>query len=278
MRPPHGMTAAAAAVVELAALWLRLVCSVLVIAVAHPGRSHPAVDWLVAIFLVGAGRCRGEHDSTDTINEMCSLRTDQWRLIVPVKCQWTAKSRLYPPAGVARADLAHAIALDTLAAAVASIPADQLIVVTSDEHTATFVRDEGGFVLPDPDDGLNSAIRLGISHVERVLGPGPTAVLLGDIPTLRPLDLTVALAACAGHQRALVPDASGSGTVLLAARPPGDLDPRFGPGSAREHSRDCVRLDLDLPALRTDVDDDQGLRLAIAIGVGRHTAVVLGLG
>ena len=42
-------------------------------------------------------------------------------------------------------------------------------------------------------------------------------------------------------------------------------------------ARDCVRLDLDLPALRTDVDDDQALRRAVAIGVGRHTAAVLHL-
>lgn len=243
----------------------------------HPWQSRQVVGWLAVIFLVGAGRCRGEHKGTDTINEMCSPNIDQWRLVVPVKCQWTAKSRLHPPAGVARADLAHAIALDTISAAVASVPADQLVVVTSDEHTATFVRDQGGVVLPDPDDGLNSAIRVGIGYVHRVLGPGPVAVLLGDIPTLRPQDLTVALSACAGHPRALVPDASGTGTVLLAARSPEDLTPRFGPGSAREHSRDCVRLDLDLPALRTDVDDDQALRLAITIGVGRHTAVVLGL-
>jgi len=235
------------------------------------------VGWLAVIFLVGAGRCRGEHKGTDTINEMCSPNIDLWRLVVPVKCQWTAKSRLHPPAGVARADLAHAIALDTISAAVASIPADQLVVVTSDEHTATFVRDQGGVVLPDPGDGLNSAIREGIGYVHKVLGPGPVAVLLGDIPTLRPQDLTVALSVCARHPRALVPDASGIGTVLLSARSPEDLNPRFGPGSAREHSRDCVRLDLDLPALRTDVDDDQALRLAITIGVGRHTAVVLGL-
>jgi len=74
-----------------------------------------------------------------------------------------------------------------------------------------------------------------------------------------------------------VPDASGTGTVLLSALSPQDLNPRFGPDSAREHARDCVRLDLDLPALRPDVDDDQALRHAVAIGVGRHTAEVLHL-
>jgi hypothetical protein len=67
------------------------------------------------------------------------------------------------------------------------------------------------------------------------------------------------------------------GTVLLAALAPKDLHPRFGPASAREHARESVRLDLDLPALRTDVDDDLALRRAVDIGVGRYTAAVLHL-
>jgi 2-phospho-L-lactate guanylyltransferase len=207
---------------------------------------------------------------------MCPLDINRWRLIVPVKGQLTAKSRLHPPAGVARAELAHAFALDTIGAVVAGIVPAHLVVVTSDEHTARFVRDQGGLVVADQDSGLNPAIRLGIRTVERVLGPGPTAILLGDIPTLRPRDLIHALAACSRHPRALVPDASGTGTVLLSALSARDLHPRFGPDSAREHSRDCVRLDLNLPALRTDVDDDHSLRSALTIGVGKHTALVLG--
>jgi 2-phospho-L-lactate guanylyltransferase len=200
---------------------------------------------------------------------------DRWRLIVPVKGHLSAKSRLHPPTGVGRADLAHAFALDTITATLEAVPPPHLVVVTSDEPTATFVRHQGAIVVPDQGDGLNPAIRLGITYVASVLGPGPTAVLLGDIPTLRSSDLVAALAACALHPRAMVPDAAGTGTVLLSALSPADLEPRFGPGSAREHSRDCVRLDLDLPALRTDVDDDQSLLDAINIGVGRHTAVVL---
>jgi 2-phospho-L-lactate guanylyltransferase len=210
------------------------------------------------------------------VNQMRSLDTDHWRVIIPVKGRLTAKSRLNPPAGVGRADLAHAFALDTISAAVAGIPPAQLVVVTSDEHTATFVRDRGSVVIADQGDGLNPAIGLGIGYVQKVLGSGPTAVLLGDIPTLRPQDLITALAACAQHRRALVPDASGLGTVLLSALSTSELHPRFGPHSASAHSRDCTRLDLDLPALRTDVDDDQGLSHAIQIGVGRYTAVVLG--
>jgi len=229
------------------------------------------------ILAAGAGRCRDEHAGPDTINEMCSPDIDRWRLIVPVKGHLAAKSRLHPPDGVARADLAHAFALDTISAAVACMPPAHLVVVTSDQLTAAFVRDQGGTVVADQGDGLNPAVRHGARYVARVLGGGPTAVLLGDIPTLRSQDLVDALSACGRHLRALVPDASGTGTVLLSALSPQDLYPHFGPDSARKHARHCVRLDLDLPALRTDVDDDQGLRRAVAIGVGRHTAAVLHL-
>jgi len=236
---------------------------------------HAVATWLAVIFAAGTGRCRGEQDGADTISPMCSLDIDQWRVIVPVKGQLSAKTRLHPPAGVVRADLAHALALDTITAVLSCVSPNQLFVVTSDELTATFVRDQGGTVVADPGNGLNPAVAKGIEYVQRVLGPGPTAVLLGDIPTLRPKDLAGALSECSMHPRALVPDASGKGTVLLSALPPYDIQPRFGTNSAWEHGRNHVRLDLDMPALRTDVDDDETLRQALAIGVGRHTAAAL---
>jgi 2-phospho-L-lactate guanylyltransferase len=209
---------------------------------------------------------------------MCPPDISRWRLIIPVKGHLSAKSRLHPPTGVGRADLAHAFALDTITAALEAVPPGHLVVVTSDEPTAAFVRHQGSIVVADRGDGLNPAIRHGITYVAGALGEGPTAVLLGDIPTLRSQDLITALSVCESHPRALVPDASGAGTVLLSALSLRDLQPRFGPGSAGEHSRDSVRLDLDLPALRTDVDDDRSLLDAVNIGVGRHTAVVLGNG
>jgi len=233
--------------------------------------------WFAVIFAAQEGRCRDEHAAADTIIEMRLPSIDRWRLIVPVKGQLAAKSRLRPPDGVARADLAHAFALDTITAALDCVPPAHLVVVTSDELTAAFVRDHGGAVMADNGKGLNPAVRQGIDYVASTLGPGPTAILLADIPTLRPEDLIDALLACAAQPQAFVPDAAGSGTVLLSALSPKGLHPRFGPSSADQHARDCVRLDLDLPALRTDVDDDQALQRAVSIGVGRHTAAVLHL-
>src|SRR5664280_1777231 len=123
------MTWAGAVLVALSAPRLRPVCSVL------------------AIFVPGVGRCRDEHAGTDTIRAMRPTDIDRWRVIVPVKGPLTAKSRLHPPTGVTRPDLAHAFALDTITAAVTALPPGQLVVVTSDEHTSTFVRDRGGICL-----------------------------------------------------------------------------------------------------------------------------------
>jgi 2-phospho-L-lactate guanylyltransferase len=104
-------------------------------------------------------------------------------------------------------------------------------------------------------------------------------VLLGDVPALRPEDLSVALhalqTALAAHRAATmaaVPDAEGSGTVLLGARAAGDLVPAFGPDSLARHvRRGAVRLDLDLPRLRRDVDTPADLAQALSLGAGPRT-------
>jgi 2-phospho-L-lactate guanylyltransferase len=103
--------------------------------------------------------------------------------------------------------------------------------------------------------------------------PGASvAVLLGDLPALRAEDLTAALGAAAAYPLAVVPDAAGDGTVLLTALAGADLTPAFGGGSAARHQAGGHhRLDLDLPRLRTDVDDDAALRAVVALGVGAAT-------
>ncbi len=192
-----------------------------------------------------------------------------WHLVVPVKGGDRAKSRLHTPPGVRREDLAFAIAADSLAAAASGMPPGRLTVVTSDPRVATFAARLGAQLVADPGIGLNGAVSAGV----RALSPqAAVAVLLGDVPALHPADLVAALSAAADHDRALVPDRAGSGTVLLTARRAGDLVPRFGPRSCRRHGQaGHVRLDLDLDRLRCDVDDDSSLRRALALGAGPRT-------
>lgn len=164
-----------------------------------------------------------------------------WSLLVPVKPAAHAKTRLRGALpGVAHEDLVQALATATIEAAQASPLVGNLIIVT------------GG---PD----LNSALREAATELQ-----GPVAVIPGDLPALRTTELTEALGLCA--VRSFVPDADGTGTVLLAA-PDGDLRPRFGPDSARIHEAEGARrLDGDWPTLRRDVDTAADLAAVQALG------------
>lgn len=207
----------------------------------------------------------------------------RWHLVLPVKELDRAKTRLVPPSPLARPDLAHAMARDTLEAAVAAVSAERVLVVTSDARAVAAAAELGVRTLPDPAAGLDAAVLAGLRVVREAAGedartgaetvPG-LAVLLGDLPSLRAEDLTRALVRCTAYPEAVVPDAAGTGTVLLTSTR-GLPHPSFGPGSADRHARRATRLDLDLPRLRRDVDTVADLRAATALGVGRHTAAVL---
>jgi 2-phospho-L-lactate guanylyltransferase len=202
-----------------------------------------------------------------------------WTIVLPVKGGPLAKSRLG-----ARPQVAAAIALDCLEAALACPSVGRCVVVTADRSTGAAARAAGARVVAEsrPGAGLVAAIGDGLAAV-RAGAPwsaGRTGVLLADLPALRPVDLEAALAAVDGRLAArpaplmcAVPDAEGSGTVLLAAARPGDLDPAFGPDSLAEHvRRGAVPLDLDLPRLRRDVDTAADLEAALGLGLGPRTA------
>lgn len=198
----------------------------------------------------------------------------RWGLVVPVKDARLGKSRLSAPTPDARRQLARAMALDTLEAAAATVGPASLVVVTSDGPVGQTVRTWGATVVPDPGEGLDGAVRTGLQALRPQGGRPGWAVLLGDVPALRPRDLGEALARCARHPAAVVPDASGDGTTLLTStvRPP---TPRFGPGSAHRHAEEATLLPLPLPRLRQDVDVAQDLVRAAAFGVGRRTRTLL---
>lgn len=206
-----------------------------------------------------------------------------WRLVVPVKDAERAKTRLEAPLPLGRPELARAVALDTVETACAALGPAAVTVVTSDPVVGAGAAELGARVVPDPVAGLNAAVRAGweppghealdVAHLRLEGRPG-WAAMLGDVPALRPEDLLAALTACARHRRAAVPDADGTGTVLLTSTvaPP---EPRFGTGSAARHGEDAEILELDLPRLRRDVDTAEDLRTALALGVGRRTLLAL---
>jgi 2-phospho-L-lactate/phosphoenolpyruvate guanylyltransferase len=202
-----------------------------------------------------------------------------WSLVIPVKVLALAKSRLTGLAGPRRAELALAMAADTVAAAAACAAVDSVIVVTDDDTAAAELSGLGALVLPDrPGDGLNPALAFGAAYSdERWPGRG-RAGMAADLPALGPAELARALAEAAEVPEAFVADAAGTGTTLYTAGPGAAFCPRFGPGSYAAH-RSAGAVELQLPGLdglRRDVDTVADLRDAARIGLGPRTSAAAG--
>lgn len=198
-----------------------------------------------------------------------------WSVIVPVKPTARAKSRLSSLQPGARSELALAFALDTVAAAVATVGVRRVVVVTNDPDTNAFTR-IGAEVIPDrPDAGLNPAFVHGAHHVSHTDPTSGLVALAGDLPALTTDVLTTALRA-APSRRWFVADAVGTGTTLLATMGT-RLSPSFGPHSRAAHrASGAVELELaGLARLRRDVDTEVDLWDAVRLGVGVHTRETL---
>ncbi|MEV0901675.1 2-phospho-L-lactate guanylyltransferase [Actinoplanes sp. NPDC049802] len=196
-----------------------------------------------------------------------------WTVVIPVKRLVLAKTRLrgaVPPDR--HPELALAMVRDTVSAVLSATSVAGLIVVTDDPEVGGAVRELGARVTPDPGGGLNAAMRSG---ADRVAGLGAhRAVLAGDLPALRPEQLDDALGRVSA--RSFVPDAAGTGTVLLAAPPGEPLDPRFGGSSAAAHAATgAVPLIRDWPGLRQDVDTAADLDAVLTLGAGPRTCGLL---
>ncbi|TXI52443.1 MAG: 2-phospho-L-lactate guanylyltransferase [Mycobacterium sp.] len=200
-------------------------------------------------------------------------------LVIAVKRLADAKTRLAPVfAGGSREHVVLAMLLDTIAAARAVSALHSITIVTPDETAAAAARGLGAEVLPDPTpssdpDPLNSAI---LAAAAAVAGRAPNiAVLQGDLPALRSLELEEALTQGRSHRRSFVADRHGSGTAALFAFG-SPLDPRFGADSAHRH-RDsgAVELTGPWPGLRCDIDTPEDLAAAERLGVGAATAEAL---
>lgn len=198
-------------------------------------------------------------------------RPIRWGVVVPVKRLALAKTRLRPYDGGVRSALALAMACDVVLAARACPGVAQVLVVTSDPRAAEALEAQGARVVADePDDGLDAAL----AHGAGLLAPGlAVAALTADLPALRPDDLAAALAQVTDG-RAVVADASGTGTTLLAASPGTPLAPAYGPGSLARHLAGGARRLCAARGLRLDVDTSADLARALRLGVGPRTAAV----
>lgn len=202
-----------------------------------------------------------------------------WSIIIPVKPVAVAKSRLTGISAGQRRDLALAFALDTTLAALATAGVRRVVVVTDGPEREAF-RDLGADLVADrPNAGLNAAIRHGADVVRGRDTDCGLIALAGDLPALRPADLSE-VSDAATSEYWFVGDLAGKGTTLLAAAAGRELTPAFGPGSRATHrSQGAVEVTSPhLERLRCDVDTLVDLGEALRLGVGAHTAkVVAGL-
>ncbi len=200
-----------------------------------------------------------------------------WAVVVPVKRSDLAKTRLRGDFVDLRSELALAFAEDVVTVAASCRPVAGVVAVTNDSSAAARLRSHGAVVVPDrPEAGLNAALHLGARHVQDRLPGAWLAALQSDLPALTAEVLERALRRAAASPSAYVTDAAGTGTTLYATTT-SPFAPRFGPASAAAH-RDAGAHEVDgkgLERLRRDVDTDEDLRAALALGVGECTAAVL---
>ena len=150
-----------------------------------------------------------------------------------------AKSRLAVALDAAdRRQLALAMLSDVLAVC-ASAHFDGVVAVVDDQEASSLAERLGAMVVQDPSPaGMNAAVGAGIATAEHH-GATTIIVLPVDVPAVTRLDFDALLAAAGESQRAVVVGASrdGQGTNALLLRPPGVIDPAFGPPSVERHVR-----------------------------------------
>jgi len=198
-----------------------------------------------------------------------------WSVLLPVKVLARAKSRLAELAGAHRAELALALACDTVAAVRACEAAARVIVITDDQVAAAALSELRAVIVPDePRDGLNAALRHGARYAAARWPGAGTAALSADLPALRPAELARALSAAAAWPNAFVADAAGDGTTMYAAAPGAAFRPAFGLASRARHAAEgAAELGLaGVPGLRRDVDTPGDLRDAAGLGLGPRSA------
>ncbi|ROS28055.1 2-phospho-L-lactate guanylyltransferase [Cellulomonas sp. PhB150] len=222
----------------------------------------------------------------------------RWVVVVPVKVATAGKTRL---SGVlddrVRAALVRAMALDTVDAALAASRVGHVLVVTADPELRAAagrfgVVDEPGLggegpraPAASPDSGraasavspLDAAVLAGVAAARSRVPGAAVAMLLGDLPALRPDDLDAALDLAAAVPLGYVADAEGTGTTMLTAARGETPQPRFGAGSAAAHGS-VGHVPLAVPgssSLRRDVDLPADLEEIARLELGVRTAALL---
>jgi len=204
-----------------------------------------------------------------------------WAL-VPAKLGSSGKTRLGASlTPVQRLDLAHAMLADVLGALGGATSLAGIAVVTRDPSVVTLTERHGATALHESGGGLNDGVAEGIVGC---LARGATGVVvaMGDLPALTTDEVETVVARLPDRGLVLVPSLDGTGTNMVAMRPPDLLLPTcFGEGSLALHRAAAATLGLTtvtcaLRGAALDVDTVEDLsRLIRSEAAGAETRRVL---
>lgn len=176
--------------------------------------------------------------------------------LVPVRRPDGAKSRLAALGAGARARIVAGL-LDEALALCRSTPSLRWWVLSDDAGVLRRATAAGLGALADEAPGLNAALAAALRRLRRA-GASSATILPGDVPLATPDDVDAIVDAGRRAPVVVVPSRDG-GTNALHLRPPGALEPSFGPNSCARHLRRAEERGLAtellrLPRVELDVD------------------------
>ena len=124
---------------------------------------------------------------------------------------------------------------------------DKILVVSREENALDWCTSHGGIaLLEDNPSSLNSAIAKAQIYVGNA-GGGRILILPSDLPLMTPKDLGKLINLSNGEKKlVVVPDHYQSGTNALLISDPDLIQPCFGFGSFRKHTRQALEKNAEL--------------------------------
>jgi len=190
--------------------------------------------------------------------------------VVPAKLGADAKRRLAPAlAPEQRARLAQAMLRDVLTALLGARSLTGVALIGRGRAVADLADELGVLFVAERDArNLNEAVVEGTAAC-CARGASAIVVAMGDLPLVRSEDVDQLVALLPERGVVVAPSLDGTGTNLLAARPPSSIAPAFGRASLAAHRALARRAGVslaahDLPGAALDVDTPADLARLLA--------------